>query len=71
MSLLAKAMKAWAQLDLSGQSGDPVLIQQWFLEGFANGYEMAQLETWNQEDWDRFKRENYETISLGFKLEEE
>jgi hypothetical protein len=32
-------MKAWAQLDLSGQSGDPELIQAWFLEGFAHGHE--------------------------------
>lgn len=44
MSLLAKAMKAWAQLDLSGQSGNPELIQSWFLEGFAHGHEQAQEE---------------------------
>jgi hypothetical protein len=32
---------------------------------------LEELKTWDDEVWAKFKRENYETISLGFKLEEE
>ena len=32
---------------------------------------LEELKTWDQDAWDRFKKENYETISLDFKLEEE
>ena len=46
-------MHSWAQLDLSNQSGDQELIQAWFLEGFAHGYEMAKNESIKPLDSDK------------------
>lgn len=31
---------------------------------------LKELESWDQDAWDKFKRENYEVISLGFRLED-
>jgi len=31
---------------------------------------LEELKTWDDEVWDKFKQENYETISLGFKLDD-
>jgi len=31
---------------------------------------LEELKTWDEEAWQRFKRNNYEVINLGFKLEE-
>ena len=32
---------------------------------------IEELKTWDDEVWNRFKRENYETIVLRFKTEDE
>jgi hypothetical protein len=31
---------------------------------------LEELKTWDEEAWQRFKRDNYEVINLEFKLEE-
>ena len=32
---------------------------------------LEELKTWDDDAWNRFKRENYETINIGFKLEDD
>jgi hypothetical protein len=31
---------------------------------------LEELKTWDDGAWEKFKQENYETISLGFKLDD-
>lgn len=32
---------------------------------------LEELKTWDDEVWEKFKRENYETINIGFMLDDE
>ena len=32
---------------------------------------LEELKTWDDEVWENFKKNNYETINIGFKLDKE
>jgi hypothetical protein len=41
------------------------------IEDMTEAEMLEELKTWDDEVWKNFKKNNYETISLSFKLEED
>lgn len=41
------------------------------IEEMTEAEMLEELKTWDDEVWEKFKRENYETINIGFMLDDE